>query len=283
MKFLTGLVVALWLAAAPVQAEVQVTRSHHYGEDERQIVDVYQPDACREHSCPVVMWVHGGGWKHGDTSGERSTEMQTAWANNGIVMVGVNYRLSPQVQHPAHVQDVAAAINWVVRNIGQYGGDPQHISLLGHSAGAHLVALVGTNPSYLGAYKLTPAGALENVFPIDTASFDLTKPSRFVERMVKSAFGTDEQVLREASPVWNVHKGQKYPYFFIAATKVRDDAVATSQELQGKLREAGASADLLVVDYPSVGKLRAHGMIAKDLANMDADMTKRLMGRVLGK
>ena len=274
---------SLLILALPAQAEVQITRSNHYGPDDRQIVDVYQSDICKSHTCPVVMWVHGGGWKHGDTSGTQSTAMQSKWAEQGIVMVGVNYRLAPQVVHPAEAQDIAAAINWVHSNISKFGGDPTRISLLGHSAGAHLVALLGTNPTYLAAYNLSPSGTLANVFPIDTASFDLTKPSRFVKHMVDEAFGEDEAVLREASPIWNVHKGGSYPPFIMAATKVRADAVETSTILQEKLREAGGSAELMIADYPGARQLKAHGLIAKDLANLDCEMTRALIGRVLNR
>lgn len=277
-----ALMTAILASTSAARAEMQVAHDIHYGPDEKQIVEIYRPDSCsKPGSCPVTLWVHGGGWKHGDTTRKHASSMLTAWAEKGIVMVGVNYRLSPAVQHPAHVQDVAAAINWAKQNIGQYGGDPENISLLGHSAGAHLVALVATNRSYLGKYQLEPATALKNVFPIDTASFDLTQSSRFVKRLVRNAFGENEDVLKEASPIYNVHEGMRYPSFIIAATQVRKDAVQTSQELQQKLRDAKAHADLIIVDYPHAGQLKAHGMIAKDLANMDADLTRRLIDRVL--
>lgn len=281
MRKLFALGIAFFALSA--HAEVQITRSIHYGPNEKQIVDIYQPDQCRTRQCPVTMWVHGGGWRYGNTSGDRSTEMQTAWANQGIVMVGVNYRLSPQYMHPAHIEDVASAISWVHDHISQYGGDPNRVSLLGHSAGAHLVALVATNPTYLAAHHLTPKGAIVNVFPIDTASFDLTNPSRVVARMIKEAFGTNEQTLREASPIWNVVRGGSYPSFIMAATRVRRDAVQTSEILQRKLRDAGVSADLIIKDYPGVGQLHAHGKIAMELVDMNSDMTQTLIRRVLGR
>lgn len=281
MRFLP-LALLLFIVPVAAAAAVDHTSGIHYGADERQIVDIYQPDICRNRACPVTLWVHGGGWRHGDMTGEAATNLQTLWAGQGIVMVGVNYRLSPQHMHPAHVQDVAAAINWVYHNIRRYGGDPRRISLLGHSAGAHLVALVATNPTYLGAYGLAPSQVLANVFPIDTASFDLTESSRFVRRLTKSAFGTDERVLREASPNWNVHPGGAYPSFIIAAAAARDDAVATSRILQDKLRQAGAAAELLVMDYDK-GQMKSHGAIAKDLTNLDSRMTRRLLDRVLGR
>ncbi|MDE1152648.1 MAG: alpha/beta hydrolase [Micavibrio sp.] len=282
MKYLCALMLLLAFAT-PAHADVTVSVSSiiHYGKDAKQVVQVYQPDICKNASCPVTLWVHGGGWKHGDATQGTATNMLTKWAQQGIVMVGVNYRLAPQVVHPAEAQDIAGAINWVYHNINQYGGDAQRISLLGHSAGAHLVALVGTNPAYLGAYNLSPGKNLANVFPIDTASFDLTKPSAFVQPMIENAFGTDKAVLKEASPIWNVHAGGSYPPFIMAATKVRSDAVSTSRLLKKELRDAGGSADLLIVDYPGASQLKAHGNIAKDLANLNCTLTKTLLARVL--
>lgn len=263
---------------------VHITRQVHYGSDTAEAVDIYQTEYCKKNRCPVVMWVHGGGWKHGDTSGECSTEMQSLWAQQGIVMVGVNYRLTPHVMHPDHVMDVAASIDWVYKHISEYGGDPGRISLLGHSAGAHLVALVATNPRFLNKFGYDPIDIIKNVFPIDTASFDLTDhSSRFVTRLVKDAFGTDPEVLRDASPILQVHNGGKYPPFLMAAVKVRQDAVSNSQILQSKLRSAGGSAELMIVDYGKINQLKAHGMIAKSLADLDSQMTKALLARVLSE
>lgn len=277
-KFLF-LIILLFPALA--RADVAVTHNIHYGQNAAQVVDVYRPDACRDTLCPVVLWVHGGGWKHGNMQRGPATKMMTTWAEQGIVMVGVNYRLSPAFKHPAHVEDVASAISWAHDNIADYGGDAARLSLLGHSAGAHLVALVATNPRFLAAHNLTPAGAIKNVFPIDTASFDLTQPSDFVKSMVDVAFGTDEAVLHDASPVWSVTENGSYPAFIMAANKVRQDAVDTCRALKRKLVAAGGSAEFLIVDHPGLRALEAHGQIAKDLQDMNADMTKRLIARVL--
>lgn len=281
MRFLIATVLAV-LCTHPAYADVKITRKIHYGANAVQTIDLYQPDQCKNTSCPVVMWVHGGGWRNGDTSGRRSTDMQTKWASQGIVMVGVNYRLSPDYTHPAHVEDVASAIAWVHDNIGKYGGDRNQISLLGHSAGAHLVALVATNPRFLGAHGLTPARALRNVFPIDTASFDLSNPSRFVSRMVRSAFGTDSKVLADASPIQQVTSSGSYPAFIIAAAQNRRDAVDTTRLLEKKLRSSGTPVEVVIMDYPGTSQLKAHSLIASDLMNIDNTMTQKLLSRVLG-
>jgi arylformamidase len=71
------------------------------------------------------------------------------FVSTGFVYVAINYRLPPAVHHPTHARDVAKALAWVADNIGRYSGDPERIYAMGHSAGAHLAALVATDESYL--------------------------------------------------------------------------------------------------------------------------------------
>jgi acetyl esterase/lipase len=269
------------LIALPAQANTKIFSDIAYGNQRLQKLDVYQPDSCRQANCPVVIWVHGGGWRNGHKSQRSTPDMLKAWASQGIVMVSINYRLTPDVTHPAHVQDVAAAVHWVSQTISRYGADPKRISLLGHSAGAHLVALAGTSPVYLAAHGLSPA-SLRHVFPIDTASFDLAENNtRMVKRMIENAFGSDPAGLREASPIWNVTNGRAYPNFIIAAAGSRTDAVATSNQLAAKLRQSGGKAEVLVMNYDPRGQLKAHADIARDLANLDSTMTRKMIAAVL--
>lgn len=107
-----------------------------YGEDVRQKLDIYQPRIApnvRMRS-PVVLFVYGGSWQSGEKSGYAF--MGKSLARAGYTTVVIDYRLAPQHRYPAFVQDTAAAIAWTYRNIGQYGGNPQQIFVMGHSAGA---------------------------------------------------------------------------------------------------------------------------------------------------
>lgn len=282
VRLAAALLAALLLAPLPVRAATAIAHKIHYGPDDQQIVDVYTPDECqgKDAACPVVLWVHGGGWQHGDTTRGAALPMLTLWSRQGFVMVGVNYRLAPRVHHPAQALDVAAAIAWVQGHIGGYGGDARNISLLGHSAGAHLVALVATNPRFLETYGLAPAEALVNVFPIDTASFDLSSAGPFVGQMIEQAFGHDPAVLDDASPLKQVQAGGRYPAFIIAASKARFDAVAESRRLAKALTAAGASASVMVRDFPGKNQLESHGAIAKELADPDSTLTQALWRRV---
>jgi acetyl esterase/lipase len=120
----------------------------------RHRLDLFVPKGKRDF--PVVVLVHGGGWVVGDNRccGLYSSVGQFL-ATQGIGAVLPNYRLSPWVKHPEHVKDVARAVAWTHEHIGEYDGDPQHLFLLGHSAGGHLVSLLATDESYLKAEMLT--------------------------------------------------------------------------------------------------------------------------------
>lgn len=267
-----------------VYAEVKVTSNIKYGSDEAQIIDVYQPDGFQQgNKYPVMIWIHGGGWRSGSMHESIYRDIMTTWAKQGIVVVGVDYRLSPKYMHPVLVQDVAAGINWVYRNIASFGGDTNRMSLMGHSSGAHLVALVATNPKYLGTYGLSPGKILANVFPIDTAGYDLTDPAQSSRKLIHDAFGTDPLVLKDASPLLNVQMGGSYPPFIMGVNKIRDDAVAQCQALQKKLENEGVAAEVIIVDYPNLAPLVAHIQICKEIANLDCDLTRTLLRRVLEK
>src|SRR5262245_2602589 len=105
---------------------------------------------------PVLVLVHGGAWRLGDN---RCCGLYSAvgkfLASRGIGVVLPNYRLSPEVRHPAHVQDVARAVAWTRACVEQYGGDPEKLYLAGHSAGGHLVSLLATDETYLAAEGLS--------------------------------------------------------------------------------------------------------------------------------
>ena len=108
-----------------------------------------------------------------------------------------SYRLSPQVSHPAHIQDAAAAFAWVKRNIRQHGGDPDRIIVIGHSAGAYLAALLVTDSRYLAAHKLSP-NDIRGIVPV-SGFFWVDKPGVAPDRP-KEVWGAEPRVWMEASP-----------------------------------------------------------------------------------
>ena len=247
-----------------------------YGKLPEQKLDVYTAAVTGDKSAaPVVIWVHGGGWRNGDKDNLSGKRLCKSWANHGVTMVNLNYRLTPSVVHPAHVEDVAAGIAWVHENIARFGGDSKRIFLLGHSAGAHLVALVATNPKYLQAHSQFPNEILAGVMPIDTASYDLVATdTRLVRRMIHDAFGDEPETLAEASPLQQAEKNpQICPPFRIAVVNQRKEALHESRSLC----EVLPKCKLIVMDYPQLSQLQSHAAIARDLIDPENSMTKQLL------
>jgi acetyl esterase/lipase len=170
---------------------------------------------------PVVVYVHGGGWRKGD---KRVVADKATFFNGlGDVFVSVNYRLSDPPRdpnrpiHPAHAQDVGAAVAWVEDNIGDFGGDGTKLELIGHSAGGHLVALVGLDDQYIEQAG-GDSSAVRCVIADDTEGYDLTEraTSSFLgRRLVLNAFGRDESVWRDASPLDHVADDEHPPDYLV--------------------------------------------------------------------
>ncbi len=165
-----------------------------YGQGPRQRLDVYSP--LHAVNRPVVVFWYGGSWVKGKKS--RYRFVGTTLAERGIVTVIPDYRLYPQVHFPAFDEDGAHAVAWVEQHIQEFGGDPRHIVLMGHSAGGHTAAFLAFNHAFLrkcgadprdisglvglsGTYVLVPGSAEERAtFPPPYTEKDW-QPVRFVD------------------------------------------------------------------------------------------------------
>jgi acetyl esterase/lipase len=189
------------LCAIPVAAQshqVSIVQNVDYVADVdypdgKDRLDLYIPEGVK--TAPVIFSLHGGALWEGDRAGEVFVGRRFAAA--GYLTVVISYRLSPQVSHPAHIQDVAAAFAWVKRNIRQHGGDPERIIVIGHSAGAYLAALLATDSRYLAAHKLSPHD-IKGLVPV-SGFFWVDKPGVAPDRP-KFVWGTQQKVWMEASP-----------------------------------------------------------------------------------
>jgi acetyl esterase/lipase len=129
------------LTAISSMRGLTITKDIHYGTDPRQALDIYQPDASivkpeTHHvgGLPVVIFIYGGSWQSGDKEGYGFVGRSLAQA--GYVSVVIDYRLAPKNIYPDYVNDSVSAISWVYQHIAQYGGNPNEIFVIGHSAGA---------------------------------------------------------------------------------------------------------------------------------------------------
>lgn len=125
--------------------------------NERCNLDIYYPTGKKGFA--TIVWFHGGGLTGGNK------ELPDALKNEGICIVGVNYRLAPGVKAPAYIEDAAAAVAWVFRHIDQYGGDVSQIFLSGHSAGGYLAMMTGLDKQYLAAHDID-ADSIAGLIPL---------------------------------------------------------------------------------------------------------------------
>ncbi|WP_430934987.1 alpha/beta hydrolase [Saccharicrinis sp. 156] len=198
---------------------------------------------------PIVVYVHGGGWSIGDKASQLDNKIDLFRSLN-YVFVSINYRLSPfpfeidntsRIKYPDHNIDVADALLWIYTHIGSLGGDKNKIALLGHSAGAHLVALTGTNPMFLNDVGLSLFD-IKGVACIDTESYDVDEQVKngTNQEMYINAFGFGETINKEASPLFNIANGNTYPGFFIAKRGAAG-RIAYADEFIDTLKSKGVS------------------------------------------
>jgi arylformamidase len=262
--------------AAPVAAQTspRVQRDIAYAEprSERRLLDVYAPTAGSNR--PVVVWVHGGGWMRG--SKEEVDHKPAAFVEKGFVFVPVNYRFVPDVTMDTIVRDVAKSAGWVHANIARYGGDPNRIFLMGHSAGAQLAALLCTDSRYIEAEGV-PRTSIKGCVPVDGDTYDvplqvatatarrkgLKQPPPKMGHPEK--FGNLERQ-RELSAVNHVAPSRGIPPFLLLHVADHTDTTAQAYRLWAALDQAGVPATLFGAEGTDHVKLDRDLGVAADPA-----------------
>ncbi len=211
-------------------------------------LDIYYTSKISEKK-PIVVWVHGGGWCIGDKSNNMEDKVNLFQSENWL-FVSVNYQLSPipyevsnpdRIKYPDHNNDISDAIYWIYNNIENFGGDPSRIALFGHSAGAHLVSLLGTRKSFI-ENKGMPFSVVKGVAAIDTEGYNVKTMVDGGSDLYINAFGTNSNENVEASPVYNINQESTYPKFFIAKRGTSERIEKANAFIQA-LTEAGVFVD----------------------------------------
>lgn len=175
--------------------DVEVTRDLRYGDDERHRLNVFQAKAAAKTARPVLVFVHGGGFIGGDKAipGMPFYDNIGVWgARHGLVGINMTHRLAPKHPWPAGSEDVAAALQWIRKNIGAYGGDPQQVFLMGQSAGAAHVAQFLAQARFASPDRSALAGAILVSGLYDTNTMDKNP-------LFKAYFGDDASLYAERS------------------------------------------------------------------------------------
>jgi acetyl esterase/lipase len=239
-------------ASSPAQLIYQTESGLAYRPDsepdvyarERCKLDVYHPVGAS--AAPAVVWFHGGGL----TGGNRS--VPSALKGQGIIVVAVDYRLSPKAKAPAYIEDAAAAVAWTFMNIARYGGDTNRIFLSGHSAGGYLASLVTLDRRWLAVHGMDP-DRLAGLVPFSGQSI-----THFAIREERGLART-RPLIDDLAPVYHVRKDAP-PILLISGDR--------NHELLGRYEESAYFWRMLKeVGHPSVELLELQGYDHGQMAN----------------
>lgn len=207
-------------------------------------LDAHVPDGTGRF--PAAILVHGGGWVAGDKE-QYITYLFQPLSDAGFVWFSINYRLAPKYKFPADAEDVEEAIRWVKANAAKYHIDPKRIALIGESAGGHLVSFVGARQSR--GTRVAAVLSLYGVHDFITAAIEW-KP---IPTEILQLFGIDAvdagtaPILIKASPATYMQKDMP-PFLLIHGSKDDDVPYSQSVEMCKKMKDAGASCELITIE-----------------------------------
>lgn len=289
---LRALIAQKQAAAAPavLAAGVQRIADVPYGADPAQRMDVYVPTSPTTGTnslvasavrAPVIFMVHGGGWRHGDKAmGRVVQEKVNRWVPKGFILISINYRMLPDAPVAVQERDVQAALMAAQQRAGTWGGDPSRFILMGHSAGAHLVALLNAR---------APQALREGAWPwLGTVSLDsamMNVPARMRAPhlpLYDDAFGTDPAYWVAMSPFHQWTAGAP-PMQMVCSAQRADDPCQQSDAMARHVRNQGGRAEVLPQDLDH-GEINAQLGLDSDytraveafMGSLDAEVARRL-------
>lgn len=180
---------------------------------------------------PVLFWIHGGGLHSGDKS--KTADVAKTFARHGFGVVSVNYRLSPAVKFPAHVEDVATAFAWMHSHIQDYGGDRDRLFVTGGSAGGHLAILLTLDQRYLNAQGLS-SDNIRGAIPI-SALMDVSGAGT---ARLNAVWDNNPATQRMASPLSYVREDAP-PILIMYADGDTPDRIRQNRTMYAALLDAG--------------------------------------------
>lgn len=237
---------------------IVTTRDVAYGPGARRRVDVYAPAGAR--GAPAVVFFYGGSWQSGSKADYAF--VARALAQQGIVVVVPDYRVYPEVKFDGFMQDGAAAFAWAKRHVRTYGGDPDRLALMGHSAGAHIAATLTLDARWLGAEGLDPrrdvAGTVGLAGPYDFL------PIR--DPVLQVIFGPPAR-LADTQPI-NFVDGRNPPMFL--GTGVLDTTVEhrNTDALAERIRAAGGPVETRT--YPALTHTTLIGVVSQPIGGLSS-------------
>lgn len=266
--------------APALVAGIRVLHDVAYGPDPAQRFDVYLPESAQLRDVPVIFMVHGGGWRRGDKAMPGVVQNKVnRWVPKGFIVVSVNYRMLPNAGPTEQARDVSRALAIAQTQAASWGGDRDRFIMMGHSAGAHLVALVVANDR---AAAEAGTGRALGVVMLDSAALNVVSimEGRHM-RLYDDAFGANERDWIAASPYHQL-RNAIMPALAVCSAP-RRDSCKQAQDFVAKAVSLGSRASVLPVDLShreinvQLGKNEAYTAdVERFMASLDGAVARRL-------
>lgn len=223
---------------------VEVLRDMAYGDHPAQRLDLYRPQAAR--GAPLIVYVHGGAWQRGDKAMPQMVRHKAAhYTARGALFASINYRMLPEADVLQQADDLCRALAFAQAQAASWGAAADRIALIGHSAGAHLAALVAADPAIAARFELRRWRA---TIALDSAALDMVAiMNRPHFRFYDPVFGDDPAYWRQASPTWRLQGAPVTPMLLVCSSR-RLDSRPPAEAFAEKARRFGGRVEVLPVD-----------------------------------
>jgi acetyl esterase/lipase len=227
----------------PLPPGARLEKDLAYGADPLQRLDVYVPAHAVD--APVIVMVHGGGWSRGNKGLWRVVRNKVDhWVGKGYILVSTNYRMVPAADPLTQADDVARALAFVQAHLKTWGGDPARVIIMGHSSGAHLVALLTADPA-IAAHA--GACAWLGTVCLDSAAMNIEQLMRRRHMaLYDQVFKNDPSYWREASPTLRL-AGKPAASLLAVCSAQRLDSCPQAQAFAARAKQLGGRAEVLPV------------------------------------
>ena len=234
-------------AAAETSQSISIVQ---FGDHELQVLDYYPVES--SDPAPLVLFVHGGGWTGGDKQTPATPTKVSHFQGRGFHFASTNYRLVPEATIEQQVTDVALALASLLKDAEKLNIDRDRVVLLGHSAGGHIVSLLGTDPRYLASAGLSHED-IAGIISLDISIYDAAhRMSEFGPGEAGNmgvAFGTDTERHRALSPA--LHTVSPNAPSFLILHVDRPLVGEASEDFARLLRDAGSQARVQEIETES--------------------------------
>ena len=229
------------VSAGELPNGVSVQHDIAYGSDPAQVMDVYRPaDAT---NAPVLLMVHGGGWRRGDKAAEGVVLNKVKhFVPEGYIFISINYRLAPKATPPEQAGDVAQALAFAQQRAASWGGDAARFILMGHSAGANLVALVASQPDLITGHNVQP---WLGTIVLDSAAYNVVTIMQSPHlSLYDPIFGKDQALWEASSPTLQLKAAPATPMLLVCSTN-RTDSCPAARDYATRASGFGGKTTLL--------------------------------------